>query len=81
MKIKVGLMGAADDTLPSSGVSVVVREKAEALGQECAARNLVLLTGVGQVAAYRIDMNGRLVLLHRVGGIPAMAGATGLAAY
>ena len=45
MKIKIGIMGSADDTLPAGGVAVAVREKSEALGQECAARGLVLLTG------------------------------------
>jgi uncharacterized protein (TIGR00725 family) len=44
MKIKVGIMGSADDTLPN-GVAVAVREKAEALGRRCAALDLVLLTG------------------------------------
>ncbi|MBA3442617.1 MAG: LOG family protein [Pyrinomonadaceae bacterium] len=44
MKIKVGVMGSADDTLPN-GVAASLRETAEALGQSIAARNLVLLTG------------------------------------
>lgn len=44
MKIKVGVMGSADDTLPE-GIAIALREKAEALGRSVAARGLVLLTG------------------------------------
>jgi uncharacterized protein (TIGR00725 family) len=44
MKIKVGVMGSADDTLPG-GVAAAVREKAEAMGRAIGARGLVLLTG------------------------------------
>lgn len=44
MKIKVGVMGSADDTLPA-GARDSLREKAEALGRAAAARHLVVLTG------------------------------------
>ncbi|HVF86278.1 MAG TPA: hypothetical protein VM866_01755 [Pyrinomonadaceae bacterium] len=44
MKIKVGVMGSADDTLPV-GADDSPREKAEALGHAVAARGLVVLTG------------------------------------
>lgn len=40
-----------------------------------------LLTGTGRVAAFRIEANGGLTSLGTFGGIPAMAGATGLAAF
>jgi 6-phosphogluconolactonase (cycloisomerase 2 family) len=41
----------------------------------------VLLTGAGQVAAFRIEANGGLTPLGNAGGVPPMAGATGLAAF
>jgi uncharacterized protein (TIGR00725 family) len=44
MKIKVGVMGSAGDTLPE-GVREELRAKAEGLGRAVAARGLVLLTG------------------------------------
>lgn len=40
----------------------------------------VLLTGVGQVASFQVNGNGSLTPVDRDGGIPAMAGVTGLAA-
>jgi uncharacterized protein (TIGR00725 family) len=44
MKIRVGVMGSANDTLPD-GVSDGLRLKAESLGREIAARDCLLLTG------------------------------------
>lgn len=44
MKIKVGVMGSAGDTL-SEGAARAVRGKAEALGRALAARGLIVLTG------------------------------------
>jgi uncharacterized protein (TIGR00725 family) len=44
MKIKIGVMGSADDTLPGDGVEAL-REKGEALGRAIAAHDVVLLTG------------------------------------
>lgn len=44
MKIKIGVMGSAGDTRPSSGNDALV-EKANALAQAIAARDLLLLTG------------------------------------
>ncbi|HEX8709777.1 MAG TPA: hypothetical protein VF723_16165 [Pyrinomonadaceae bacterium] len=44
MKLRVGVMGSAEDALPG-GVQAGVREKAEALGRAVAARDLLLLTG------------------------------------
>jgi uncharacterized protein (TIGR00725 family) len=53
MKIKVGVMGSADDTLPD-GVMAAVREKAEALGSALAARGLVLMTGATTGLPYMV---------------------------
>jgi uncharacterized protein (TIGR00725 family) len=44
MKIKIGVMGSADDALPP-GVAEELRRKAEALGDALAARDVVVLTG------------------------------------
>ncbi|MGH9944143.1 MAG: hypothetical protein ACRD9R_17500, partial [Pyrinomonadaceae bacterium] len=44
-KIKVGVMGSADDTLPAGGLDALLRVAAETLGRLLAARGLVLLTG------------------------------------
>jgi uncharacterized protein (TIGR00725 family) len=44
MRIKVGVMGSAGDTLPG-GVEDGLRAKAEGLGREVAERGLVCLTG------------------------------------
>jgi uncharacterized protein (TIGR00725 family) len=45
MKIKIGVMGSAGNALPRGGVKAEVRERAEHLGREIAARGLLLLTG------------------------------------
>ncbi|HEX5706523.1 MAG TPA: hypothetical protein VFX96_04470 [Pyrinomonadaceae bacterium] len=44
MRVKVGVMGSADDTLPE-GVLESLREKAEELGRAVAARGASVLTG------------------------------------
>lgn len=44
MKVKVGVMGSAADTLPE-GVAEELRAKAEGLGRALAARGCVVLTG------------------------------------
>ena len=44
MKVKVGVMGSANDTL-SEGLTEALREKAEALGRAAAERGLAVLTG------------------------------------
>ena len=62
MKVKVGVMGSAGDTL-AEGVAEGLREKAEALGRELAARGCVVLTG------------GTTGLPHLVGGAARRAGA------
>lgn len=45
MKIKVGVMGSADNTLPKGGIAGRLRAQADALGRELAARNVLVLTG------------------------------------
>ena len=45
MKIKVGVMGSADNTLPRGGIAGRLRAQAEALGRELAAREVIVLTG------------------------------------
>ena len=45
MKIKIGVMGSADDTLPGGGIVGRLREKAGDLGRALAARGVVVLTG------------------------------------
>lgn len=62
MKIKVGVMGSAGDTLPE-GVAHSLREKAEELGRALAARDCVALTGA------------TTGLPHIVGGAAHCAGA------
>ena len=62
MKVKVGVMGSADDTLPGR-VKEALREKAEALGRALAARDCVVLTG------------GTTGLPHLVGAAARGAGA------
>ncbi|HVF29015.1 MAG TPA: hypothetical protein VM943_12285 [Pyrinomonadaceae bacterium] len=44
MKIKVGVMGSADDTL-FTGANDALREKAEAIGHAVESRGLIMLTG------------------------------------
>lgn len=62
MKIKVGVMGSAGDTLPE-GLAVELRAKAEELGRALAARDCVVLTGA------------TTGLPHVVGGAAHAAGA------
>lgn len=51
MKIKIGVMGSADDALPE-GVSQTLREKAEQLGRAIASKQAVLLTGATNGLVY-----------------------------
>ena len=62
MLIKVGVMGSAGDTL-EEGAAEELREKAEGLGRELAARGVVVLTGA------------TTGLPHLVGGAAHRAGA------
>jgi uncharacterized protein (TIGR00725 family) len=58
MKIRVGVMGSANDTLPD-GVSDGLRMKAEALGREIAARDCLLLTGATTGLTYIVGKSAR----------------------
>jgi uncharacterized protein (TIGR00725 family) len=59
MKIKLGVMGSAEENLPSD-----LREKAAALGRSIAARNAILLTGATTGLVY---IAGKAV--HDAGGL------------
>src|SRR5215211_1871494 len=70
MKIKVGVMGSADDTLPG-GVSEAVRAKAEALGREIAARDALLLTGATTGLTHIVGRSARAAGGFHIGVSPA----------
>lgn len=70
MKIKVGVMGSADDALPG-GVEANVREKAEALGREIAARGVLLLTGATTGLTYIVGKAARAAGAFHIGVSPA----------
>lgn len=70
MKIKVGVMGSANDTLPE-GVSDVLREKAEALGREIAAHDVLLLTGATTGLTYIVSKSARSAGTFHIGISPA----------
>ena len=70
MKIKVGVMGSADDTLVG-GVAAAVREKAEALGSAIAARGLVVLTGATTGLPYLVGRAAHEAGALHVGVSPA----------
>src|SRR4051812_40489169 len=70
MKIRVGVMGSANDTLPE-GVSDVLRLKAERLGREIAARDCVLLTGATTGLTYIAGKSAREKGAFHIGISPA----------
>jgi uncharacterized protein (TIGR00725 family) len=70
MKIKVGVMGSANDTLPE-GVADAVRERGEALGREIAVRGLVVLTGATTGLPELVGRAGREAGALHVGVSPA----------
>jgi uncharacterized protein (TIGR00725 family) len=70
MKVKVGVMGSADDTLPG-GVGEAVRAKAEALGREIAARGALLLTGATTGLTYIVGQSAREAGAFHIGVSPA----------
>ena len=70
MKIKVGVMGSASDTLPE-GVDKAVQERAESLGREIATRNLVLLTGATTGLTYIVGKSARAAGAFHIGISPA----------
>lgn len=70
MKIKVGVMGSANDAL-AGGVADAVREKAEALGREIAARDCLLLTGATTGLTYIVGKSARADGAFHIGISPA----------
>jgi uncharacterized protein (TIGR00725 family) len=70
MKIKVGVMGSANDTLPD-GVAQVVSEKAGALGRAIAARDALLLTGATTGLPYIVGKSARRAGVFHIGVSPA----------
>lgn len=63
-------MGSANDALPD-GVSVDVREKAEALGRAIAARDLLLLTGATTGLSYIVGQSAHEAGAFHIGVSPA----------
>src|SRR5436309_15753393 len=70
MKIRVGVMGSANDTLPD-GVSDGLRMKAERLGHEIAARDCLLLTGATTGLTYIVGRSAREKGAFHIGISPA----------
>lgn len=70
MKIKVGVMGSANDALPG-GVADLVRERAESLGREIAARDCLLLTGATTGLTYIVGKSARAAGAFHIGISPA----------
>jgi uncharacterized protein (TIGR00725 family) len=70
MKIKVGVMGSANDTLPE-GVSDSLSEKAEHLGRGIAARDCLLLTGATTGLTYLVGRSARAAGTFHIGVSPA----------
>ena len=63
-------MGSAEDALPG-GVETVVRERAESLGREIAARDCLLLTGATTGLTYIIGKSARAAGAFHIGISPA----------
>ncbi len=70
MKIKVGVMGSADNAL-AGGVTDEVRETGEAMGREIAARDLLLLTGATTGLTYIVGKSARAAGAFHLGISPA----------
>jgi uncharacterized protein (TIGR00725 family) len=70
MKIKVGVMGSADNAL-AGGVTDAVRAKGEALGTEIAARDYLLLTGATTGLTYIVGKSARARGAFHIGISPA----------
>jgi uncharacterized protein (TIGR00725 family) len=70
MKIKIGVMGSADDTLPADAVEAL-REKGEALGRAIAAHDVVLLTGATTGMPYAVGRAARAAGAFHIGISPA----------
>lgn len=70
MKIKIGLMGSADDTLPDVSRDALV-EKGRALGRAIAAHDVVLLTGATTGLPYAVGRAAREAGAFHIGVSPA----------
>lgn len=70
MKIKIGVMGSAGDTLPDGEVAAL-QLKAKALGQAIAAHDVVLLTGATTGLPYLVGLAAREGGAMHVGISPA----------
>ncbi|HKR00417.1 MAG TPA: hypothetical protein VJT09_07075 [Pyrinomonadaceae bacterium] len=70
MKIKIGVMGSAENALPG-GVDATVRERGEELGREIAARDCLLLTGATTGLTYIVGKSARAAGAFHVGISPA----------
>ncbi len=70
MKVKIGVMGSAENAL-AGGVGAAVREKAESLGREIAARDLLLLTGATTGLTYIVGKSARAAGAFHIGISPA----------
>jgi hypothetical protein len=71
MKIKVGVMGSASDTLPPDEAAKL-RATTEALGRAIAARDLVVLTGATTGTPYLVGQAARAAGALHVGISPAL---------
>ena len=70
MKIKVGVMGSASDTLPGDAADAL-RERGEALGRAIAACDAVLLTGATTGLPYIVGSAARGAGVFHMGVSPA----------
>lgn len=70
MKIKVGVMGSAGDTLPE-GVAEELRAKCEALGRAIAARGCIVLTGATTGLPHAVGAAAHVAGALHVGVSPA----------
>ena len=71
MKVKVGVMGSADDTLPGGGIVGRLRETADALGRVLAARDVIVLTGATTGLPYLVGSVAQANGAFHVGISPA----------
>jgi uncharacterized protein (TIGR00725 family) len=70
MKLKVGVMGSAGDTLPREAAAAL-RAKAEALGRALGARGLIVLTGATTGTPHVVGQTARAAGALHVGVSPA----------
>ncbi|HEY0319487.1 MAG TPA: hypothetical protein VGC66_00800 [Pyrinomonadaceae bacterium] len=70
MKIKIGVMGSAGDTLPPDAAEAL-REKGEALGRAIAAHDVLVLTGATTGLPYMVGGAARRAGAFHIGISPA----------